>query len=60
MDTSRQLLEQLIQLYMSDLECLHHWWVIFYAPLYILKWVYIFFPILILLGGFYGIRSRNR
>lgn len=58
--TVTQLLDHLMQLYMQDLDTLYHWWVIFYFPLYVLKWVYIFFPVFILVGGIYGIRRGSR
>lgn len=54
------ILKALISLYNYDLEMLHHWYVIFWVPLYVLKWVYIFLPVFILVGGIYGIRSGNR
>lgn len=58
--TVQQLADHLLQLYMQDLDCMYHWWVIFYFPLYVLKWLYIFFPVFLLVGGIYGIRSGSR
>lgn len=61
--TFQQLVDHIIQLYLSDLDALNHLWVILYFPIYILRWVYILMPVLlivvILVGGIRGIRSGN-
>jgi hypothetical protein len=60
MATVSQLLEYLTQLYLDDTAKIYNWWIIFYFPLYVLKWVFIFFPVFILVGGINGIRYRSR
>lgn len=57
------VIDTIQSLYAYDLYALTKWWVVFYFPIYVLKWLYIFFPVFILIGGINGIRyssSKNK